>query len=260
MTRRVYAIALNTFREAIRNKILYSVLFFAGLLIGVSAFFGAVTIGSQSQVIKDFGLTLTLFFGVVTTIIVGVSLLHKELARRTIFNVLSKPVTRWEFIVGKYLGLLATVSTLSVLMGGALVIFAGFFDRQVDWLLLYGVAAVVLELFVISAVVIFFSTITVTTTLAGLFTLGTFVAGHSIAYLRKFVAESGYVTDQTAAIFRLVDTVLPNLSLFNLNSMLIYGHVPTPNQMMMMAVYAVSYAAVALCLASLCFSRREFIK
>jgi ABC-type transport system involved in multi-copper enzyme maturation permease subunit len=132
---RVSAICLNTFREALRNKILYSVLFFAVLLIGISAFFGAVSIGQQEQVIKNFGLFSLSFFGAIITILSGVSLLSKELKQKTVYNILSKPINRWEFILGKYLGLTFTVCLLVALMGIGLVIFVACFERRVDWLL-----------------------------------------------------------------------------------------------------------------------------
>lgn len=257
MGSRIWAIALTTFREAIRSKVLYSVLFFASLLVGVSAFFGAVSIGDQSKVIKDFGLLMNLLFGVVATIIIGVSLLGKEISRKTIYNILSKPIGRSEFIVGKYLGLVATVASLTMLMGSALVAFVACFEGRIDWLLFYGIFAAILELLVIAAIAVFFSTITITTTLTGLFTLGTFLAGHSIDYLRKLAADSYLVTAETGALLRAVDVLLPNLSLFNLNSAIVYGIRPSPEHLMWATTYSVSYAAAALLLASLLFARRE---
>ena len=126
---KIYAIALNTFREAVRNKILYSVLAFAVLLVAISALFGSVTIGETQRVIKDFGLFALSFFGAISTIICGVSLLNKELKQKTIHNIISKPVARWEFIVGKYLGLSLTVGVFNFSYGNRSDTFCSLFLR-----------------------------------------------------------------------------------------------------------------------------------
>lgn len=167
----VQSIALNTYREAIRNKILYSVMLFAVLLVGASAAFGQITIGNQIHVIKTFGLFAVSFFGAVITIVTGVSLLNKEMKQKTIYNILSKPVARWQFLMGKHLGLTATVGSLVSLMGLGLMGFVYLFEGQVDWNLTLGILFSVLEVCVVASIAIFFSSVVVTTTLTGLFTM-----------------------------------------------------------------------------------------
>ncbi len=255
---RIYAIFLNTFREAIRNKILYSLVLFAFILLGVSAFFGSVTIGQQEQVIKDFGLVLCTVFGVLMTIVIGVTLLHKELKQKTIYNILSKPVARWEFIVGKFIGLTFTVSVLVVLMGMSLMLFASCFEHRVDYRMAYGVLFCVFEIAVIASVVIFFSSLAVTTTLTGLFTLGAFVAGHSISYLVTFAGDAS-VAPWVRAIVQSVSWVLPDLSLFNVNQAILYGGQLAMGDVGQALLYSASYSAVMLALASLIFARRELV-
>jgi ABC-type transport system involved in multi-copper enzyme maturation permease subunit len=98
--RKILALALNTGREAIRQRILYSILFFAVLMVAVSALFGAASIGDQVKYMKDFSLMSVSLFGVIIAIVLGVNLLHQELGRKTIVNILSKPVARWQFLVG----------------------------------------------------------------------------------------------------------------------------------------------------------------
>ena len=119
--RKILALALNTAREAVRNRILYSILFFAVLMVAVAAVFGAASIGDQTKYMKDFSLMSVSLFGVIIAIVLGVNLLHQELGRKTIFNILSKPVARWQFIVGKFFGLLATLSLIVILMSGGVV-------------------------------------------------------------------------------------------------------------------------------------------
>ncbi|MCB0322050.1 MAG: ABC transporter permease subunit [Bdellovibrionales bacterium] len=254
---KVSAIMINTFREAVRNKILYSVVLFAVVLVGISAFFGAVSIGSQEKVIKDFGLFSLSFFGVIITILSGVSLLNKELKQKTIYNILSKPVDRWQFILGKHLGLTLTVSLLVGLMGVGLIGFVAFFEGRIDLLLFQGIFFVILEVTLMAAVAIFFSSLVVTTTLTGIFTLGTYVAGRSIAYLRYFIEAGDGYNPALAKLIGILDWVLPDLSLFNVHDVLVDGGSVTGNHAAYAICYCVSYSLVALTLAAIIFERRE---
>ena len=132
---KILSIALNTFREAVRNKILYSVVFFAALVVGAAALFGRVTMGDPVKVIKDFGLFSLSFFGAVITIITGVTLLGKEIKHKTVYNIISKPVDRWQFIVGKYFGLFFTVASLVTLMGLGFVLFVSIYEGKFNSLM-----------------------------------------------------------------------------------------------------------------------------
>ena len=254
---KIQAISINTFREAIRNKILYSVLLFVALLLGASAFFGSVTIGDQAQVIKDCGLFSLSFFGAVLTIITGVSLLNKELKQKTIYNILSKPVARWEFMLGKHLGLTLTVSLLVTFMGLGLFAFVGVFEQRPDWLLFQGIVLSIFEVTVLASVVMFFSSMAVTTTLPGLLTLGTYLAGHSINYLTYFVNGQENAGSAAAFLVKIFSWILPDLTLFNQNSLIVYGSPVPAEQFIYALIYCVGYSTAALTLASLIFSRRE---
>lgn len=257
MIQRILAIALNTFREAIRNYILYSVISFALLLVGISAFFGAVSIGDQLKVIKDFGLFSLSFFGALLTMISGVSLLNKELRQKTAYNILSKPVERWEFIVGKYFGLVGTSCILAACMGIALIGFLVPFEGRIDWLLFQGIYFVLLEICIVGAVTVFFSSLVVTTTLTGLFTFGTYIAGRSIGYLNYFLDESHTSNTALRWTISLLDRVLPDLSVFNLNDLLVYGVPASPAHALAALGYCAAYSAVALTLAAAIFRLRE---
>lgn len=254
---KIFAIALNTFREALRNKILYSVVLFAVVIVGVSALFGSVTIGSQINVIKDFGLFSLSFFGAIITIISGVSLLNRELKQKTVYNILSKPVQRWQFIVGKHLGLTLTVGVLITLMGFGLMCFVSLMSGKVDFLILHGVIFAILEITVVAAVCIFFSSLVVTTTLSGLFTLGTYVTGRSISYLKYFTTEGENYDPALAPIVSLLDAILPDLSLFNFSNQLVYGVTPQLSDIGIAAIYSLTYSACALACAAVIFAYRE---
>ncbi len=255
---KIQAIAVNTYREAIRNKIIYSVLLFAVLLIGISTLFGSITIGNQVNVIKDFGLFSVSFFGVVITIICGVSLLNKELKQKTVYNILSKPVARWQFILGKHLGLSLTVGFLVTLMGLGLTCYVSIFEQRFEWLMLYGILFTVLEVIVVAAVALFFSSLVVTTTLTGIFTMATYVAGRSISYMQHFLDQRSESYDPIVSrVVYVFDWILPDLSLFNVNDQIVYGQAMSPQYLALAVLYCLAYTTVALGLATLIFERRE---
>lgn len=257
---KIGAIALNTFREAIRNKILYSVFFFAVFIVCIGALFGSVTLGDRAKVVKDFGLFAISFFGAIIATISGVSLLNKELKQKTIYNILSKPVRRYQFIVGKFFGISFTVSLLVSFMGFFVFLFAAALEGHFDLLLWQGIAMVILEVCIISAVAMFFSSLVVTTTLSGLFTFATYLAGRSLAYLNVFlVKDSENYNPFLAPIITVLDIIVPDLSLFNFANTLVYGQAIPPLAFLYALIYTLTYSTIALTLASLIFSKRELL-
>jgi ABC-type transport system involved in multi-copper enzyme maturation permease subunit len=254
---KVLAIAQNTAREAIRDKVLYSILAFAVLVVAVAALFGSVSIGNQMKFVKDFGLMAVSLFAVVIAIALGVNMLGKELGRRTILNVLSKPVARWEFILGKFLGLAATLVLVVALMCAALIAIVAAFEGRFDAGLVAVAVTVVLELTVVIAAALLFSAIVVTPTLAGLFTAGIFVAGRSAGHLAFFAG------DGQAPILRWAATglywLLPHLDRLNIADRVVYGDSVSAVYLGASAAYALAYAGVLLALTVVLFSRREFV-
>jgi len=251
------ALALNTAREAVRNRILYSILFFAVLMVAIAAVFGAASIGDQVKYMKDFSLMSVSLFGVIIAIVLGVNLLHQELGKKTIFNILSKPVARWQFIVGKFLGLLATLSLIVVVMSAGVVGAFAMLTGRADWGLVVASFAALLELMVVIAVALFFSSLVVTPSLAGMFTAATFVAGRSASYLLYFLNG-----DQARPI-QVVATglywILPRLDRFTVADQIVYGTLPDPSYLAVLVAYAGAYAGILLLLSIGLFSRREFV-
>ena len=107
---KIRAVAWNTFREAIRDKILYNLVFFSLLIMGVSTYLGDIALGKSVKVIQDVGLASMSVFGLLIAIFVGIGLVYKEIQRRTIYTLLAKPISRGQFLVGKYFGLVMTIS------------------------------------------------------------------------------------------------------------------------------------------------------
>lgn len=255
----ICCLALNTFRELVRSKVLYAVFLFAAALVFVASLFGAVTIGDQILVIKDFGLFSISISSVVFAVIAGASLLSKELSRKTIYNVLSKPVHRYEFIVGKFLGILAAVTLLLSLMGISLVAYVSVFQGRLDWSLGIAFFGIVLEMVILCAAALFFSSIVVTPVLSGLFTCGVFLAGRSVEYLLYFIQEQ-LVEGLYAQMLKGLYAVLPHLSALNLSASVVFGaeRLPTRQHLMNLTAYSIGYAATLLVLATIFFRKREF--
>ena len=251
------AIARNTAREALRNKVLYSILGFAALVVGVAALFGSASIGNQMKFVKDFSLAAISLFGVVIAVTLGVSMLSKELGRRTILNILSKPVARWQFIVGKFAGLAATLTVVVVLMTAALVGIVAAFDGAIDPGLVVAGAAVVLELVIVVAIALFFSAVVVTPTLVGMFTVAAFVAGRSAGYLAYFRGDDA--NPIVRAVATVLYWVLPHLERLEVADQVVYGDVLSLGTFGLAAAYAAAYTALLLLLTIALFQRREFV-
>jgi len=133
---RIYPISLNTFRETVRDRVLYNLLIFALLMIGSTVYLATLTIADHLKIIKDFGLAAISLFSVLIAIFVGIGLVYKEVDKRTIYTVLSKPIKRYEFILGKYLGLLLTLLVNLAIMAAGLVLILLFFHGSVNYALL----------------------------------------------------------------------------------------------------------------------------
>lgn len=249
---RILAIAKTTFRESVRGKVLYSVLFASLLVEAVSSLFGNVTIGDQVKVIKDFGLLAVSLLSVGFCVVAGAALLHKELSRKTVYNILAKPVHRAEFLLGKYFGMVSTTAVLIALMGSCLSLYTAPFEGRLDPAMLQAYYYIFLELVVVCAAAIFFSALVVTPLLSGLFTLGVFIAGRSSAYILKFAELSGQPFPKT------VYHLLPHLDSLNVGNAVVYGELAPASHVAWSTLYAATYAGVLLVLASLAFSRRHF--
>lgn len=254
--RKVGTIALNTFRESVRSKVLYSIMFFALLLVCASALFGSVTIGDQVIVIKDFGLMSISLFSVAFAVISGAALLHKELSRKTVYNILAKPVSRAEFVCGKFFGMFATASVLVLMMGAGLSIFALFFEGQFDSYLLQAYLYILLELLIVCAAAIFFSSVVVTPMLSGLFTFGIFLAGRSVRHLLTF--SSGEGGSLLGDLMYWLYWILPRLDLLNVGNDLVYKASISQDHFVWSLVYSIGYTGALLVLATAIFRRREF--
>ncbi len=252
------AIARTTLIELLRSRSLYSVVFFAFVMVLIASLFGSVTLGDQVLVIADFGLFSISICSVAFAVIGGASLLEKELARKTVYNILSKPISRWQFILGKYFGMVATIAFTITLMMLALQIFLFCFTQTLNPQLWLGAYATFLEVSIVCAAAMFFSSIVVTPILSGLFTFGLFIVGRSVDYLLYFI-EQGTIQGVFASILRGAYYVLPQLSKLQISNEIVFGNSDQiATRLLWGSVYAIAYSGVLLVVAVLFFKKKEF--
>lgn len=251
----IVAIALNTFREAIRDRILYLILAFALVLIAVAHFVSLLTVGSEVKIVKDLGLSAISFFGLLTAVFVGVSLVFKEIERRTIYTLLAQPVRRWQFVCGKFAGLSLVLGS-SVIVTGAALLVAVALKGASPFGLLPAMALIFVELELIAAFAVLFSSFT-NPILAAVGTVATYVVGHlswSFDLLEKRMAGDG-----GKAICRGLHAVLPNLDRLDVKAAVVHGLTLPSGYFAAAMLYGLSYAVLIVVLACLIFERREFV-
>lgn len=251
---RVLVIGLNSFRENLRERLLYNLVFFALLLIGSSILLSRLHLGDNSRLILDLGLACINLFGVFIAVFIGIGLVSKEIEKKTIYTIISKPVPRYEFLLGKYLGLTITLLVNTAIMLVGLLAVLAVMDVAVTLLLFKAVLLIFMELMVIMAVAMLFSTFT-TTTLSAIFTLAIYVIGHLIGDVKALGAKLDAVS---RAILTGLYYVLPNLENFNIKGRVIHQLDVGGTEIALALAYGVLYTGMLLLLAGLIFQRRDF--
>ena len=255
---RITAIARNAFREAVRDRVLYNLVLFVLLLTAASIFIGELSGGQERKVIVDLGLSAMLLFGVFIAIFVGVGLVYKEIERRTIYAVFSKPVGRGEFLVGKYLGLcltlLVNVLVMAVGVSLALLYVNSGWDPLIPTIW-PAVLLIYIELMLLTAVALLFSSFS-SPALSALLTFLVFVIGHFSADLKALAASMG--STSARGLFTGLYYLLPNLANYSFITPATHGHAPAAGFVFAAALYALVYITVILAAATLVFSRRNF--
>jgi ABC-type transport system involved in multi-copper enzyme maturation permease subunit len=253
----VWNVATNTFREAVRDRVLYNLVFFALLMMGAAILVGQISIGIEQSVIVSLGLTAISVIGSFIAVFIGVGLVSKEMEKRTLYALLAKPVNRWEFLLGKYGGLVMTlaVNTAAMAVGLYLALWTvkNPLERS-DWYLLVAVYLILLKLALIVALAMLFSCFT-TPFLAILFTVGMYIAGLFAGDLRTVQAVN--LAPATMTFMRGISYLLPNFENFNVLPSVAHGRGVPATLVWQDTAYAVLYAAIVLLAASLVFSRRN---
>jgi Cu-processing system permease protein len=261
-------IAANVFRESVRDKVLYNLVAFAILLIGASYLLGQLTAGQDIKIIKDLGLAATSVFGLFIAVFIGIGLVSKEVERRSIYSLLSKPIDRYQLLLGKYAGLALTLAVNLSVMALALYLVLGYMAWMagpsaaaaweapaLDPALLVAVALTFMELAIVTAIALFFSTFS-TPMLSAALTVGLFIAGRFSTDLRNFnqVVES----PAAAALASAVYWILPNFAPFDVRTQVVHGQPIAAGYVAFAGAYCVLYIAALLVAAVAVFARRDF--
>jgi ABC-type transport system involved in multi-copper enzyme maturation permease subunit len=256
MNSRIFHIAANTFREAIRDRVLYNLIAFALLLTGAAVLVGQISIDIERLVVINLGLTAVSLFGVVIAIFIGIGLVSKEIEKRTLYTVLSRPVRRWEFIVGKFLGLSGTlvVNTFFMAIGvfAALLYVSRHFQTS-DASVLVGLYFIILQFLIIIALALFFSSFS-SPLLSAVFAFSLFVIGSFAEDLRGFAALSHGITRwlATAAAY-----AVPNFSALNVINQVAHGTPVGQPLILWNTVYVLVYTLAVVSGAVLIFDYRN---
>jgi Cu-processing system permease protein len=261
-------IAVNVFRESVRDKVLYNLVLFAVVMIGASYLIGQLTAGQDIKIIKDLGLAAISVFGLFIAVFIGIGLVSKEVDRRSIYSLLAKPIHRQQLVLGKYCGLTLTLAVNIAVMAAALyaVLFymswgvpetiAQSWDAPaLDPALLKAVALIFVELMLVTAIALFFSTFS-TPMLSAAFTFGLFIVGHFSSDLRNF--QDAVDSPAAARVARGLYWVLPNLAQFDIKADVVHGQTVPLGYMAVAVGYAACYIAMLLVIAMLVFARRDF--
>jgi ABC-type transport system involved in multi-copper enzyme maturation permease subunit len=256
MNSRVAHVAFNTFREAVRDRVLYNLVAFALLLSGAAILVGQISIDIERLVVVNLGLTAVSLFGTIIAIFIGIGLVSKEIEKRTLYTVLSRPVRRWEFVVGKFFGLTGTlvVNTFFMAIGVflALLYVAHRFQKTDAWVLV-ALYFIVLQFLIVCSLALLFSSFS-SPILSAVFTFALFVIGSLSEDLRGFAAVTKGITGW---IMTAVAYLVPNFSAFNVISVVAHGDSVAGRLVVYNTLYALLYSAMAISGAVLIFQRRN---
>ena len=255
--RRVGVVVLNTFREAVRDRVLYNLVFFALLMMAAAVAVGQISIGIERTVIVSLGLTAISVIGLLISVFIGVALVSKEMDKRTLYALLAKPVRRWEFLLGKFAGLVLTlaVNTAAMALGLLLVmIYVKHSLERSDAVVLVAVYFILLKLALIVSLALLFSCFT-TPLLAILFTVGFYIVGLYVQELRNLPVE--VMSPAMTAFTKGLSYLLPNFENFNVMAMAAHGRAVPGTLILQNTVYTVVYCAIVLTAAAAVFSRRN---
>lgn len=253
---RIVTIAFNTFREAVRDRVLYNLIAFALLMIGAALLVGEISVGIERIVLVNLGLTSISLFGIVIAVFLGIGLVSKEIEKRTLYTLLTRPVQRWEFICGKFCGLTGTLAVNAFLMTvgffAALLYQAHRFQRTDGWLLV-AIYFILLQFIILTALALLFSSFS-SPLLSAILAFALFVIGTFAEDLRSLAAMTKGVAHWPLMV---VAYVVPNFASFNIISAVAHEQPVAAPIIVWNTLYAALYAGAALAAAVLILERRN---
>jgi ABC-type transport system involved in multi-copper enzyme maturation permease subunit len=267
--RAIALVALHVFRDSVRDKVLYSIVAFAVLLMAASYLIGQLTAGQDLKIIKDLGLAAMSLMGLFIAVFIGIGLIAKEIDRRSVYAILAKPVRRQELLLGKYLGLVGTLLVNLAVMTLAYYVVLAYMGWKlpqsaiqaspapaVDPRLLLAVVMITFELALVTAVALFWSTFSSSALLSAGLTVGLYIAGQFGADLKNF--EHVVESPVAGTIGRALYYLLPNFAAFDIKAQVVHALPIQPGYVWLTSAYAVMYIALLLTASVMIFSRRDF--
>lgn len=257
MIGRLAAITYSTFREAVRDRVLYNLILFAMLIVASSLLFGQISLDINRIVLINLGLTAISLFGIMIAIFIGIGLVSKEIEKRTLYTVLAaRPVRRWEFITGKFLGLVMTLTVNAALMSVgffAAVLYVSHGLGRGDLQLVTAIYFILLEFVLITALALLFSTFS-TPIFSSIFAFAIFAVGTFSEDLRGFAQMATGITKwmMTGAAY-----LVPNFAALNVISQVAHNTAVAPKLILLNTLYVLVYTAAVLTASIWIFERRD---
>ncbi|MBD3414327.1 MAG: ABC transporter permease subunit [Candidatus Aminicenantes bacterium] len=253
---KIRAVALNTFKEAIRDRILYLLLFFAAICLIFSRILALLTVGDRTKIIMDVGLASLSIIGVLMAILMGTGLVYKEIDKKTVYTLLSKPINRLQFLLGKFFGLVITLFIMLLVMTAIFILVILLHSGNLSWKFFVSIGFIFLELCLITSVALLFSCFS-TPILSSIFSLSFYLIGHLSWGLETLINKMK--PGITRFLAQVIYVLLPDLENFNFKTEVVHN-LPIPPQLFVFSFfYGVMYTFFVLVLAMLVFRKRDFV-
>ncbi len=251
---RIIAVAQNTFRESVRDKVLYVLLLFAGVVIIGSKPVGWISIGQDIKIIKDLSLAGMSVFGALVAIFVGTSLVYKEIDKRTIYTIIAQPLHRYEFVIGKFLGLSILIFGVILLMSIISAIYIVILGGEINHWYFLASFLILMKLWLVTALAVLFSTLS-SPILGAIIVFCFYVFGHSTGVLIDLPPH--FEGSWSKPILESLYYILPNFSNFDIRSEVVNGVPVSYSYVLYSIIYAILYSTFFIYLAILMFQRKD---
>ena len=254
MTMRIWAVAMNTYREAVRDKVLYVLVFFGAVTILGSKALGWISMGEDLKIVIDISLAAVSVFGALIAIFVGTNLVYKEIEKRTIYTIISRPMARYEFVVGKFIGLALLLATVTLIMSGTAALYAVYLGGSVTQTFFAAVLLIYVKLLLVTALSVLLSSLT-TPILAAIIVFCFYVLGHATGILIELPTE--LKESPLALLMEFLYFLVPNLSNFDIGTEAANGVAVAPTYTLWAVAYGAAYTLMLLILAAIAFENKD---
>jgi ABC-type transport system involved in multi-copper enzyme maturation permease subunit len=250
---RIAAVAQNTFREAVRDKVLYVLLFLAASTILGSKILGWISIGQDIKIVKSISLGSVSVFGVLIAVFVGTNLIYKEIDKRTIYTLICTPMHRFEFILGKYCGLAMLLAVVTVVMTLVAAAYVALLGGNIGTTFLLAALLIYAKLLLITALAVLLSSLT-SPILGAIIVVATYWVGHGTGILLELPDQ---FTETSRAMMRVIYYIIPNLSNFDISVQAANGIAVNPGYVLWTLLYGAVYTGMLLVLAAIAFEDKD---